>query len=75
MDSMGDSERPAFLKRTVTVAAFAFAMAYLESAVVVYLQRALSITPLTLSPLRDQATLGGLGSIEMGRLEQPIFYF
>ena len=42
-------------------------MAYLESAVVVYLQHALSMTPATLFPLRDQATLGGLGSIELGR--------
>ena len=50
-----------------TVAIYAVAMAYLESAVVVYLQRALSITPSTLIPLRDPATLGGLGSIEVGR--------
>ena len=49
------------------VIAYAFAMAYLESAVVVYLQRALLMTPATLFPLRDQATLGGLGSIEVGR--------
>lgn len=50
-----------------TVVVYAFAMAYLESAVVVYLQRALSMTPSTLFPLRDQATLGGLASIEVGR--------
>lgn len=42
-------------------------MAYLEAAVVVYLQRALTITPQTLFPLQDQATLGGLGMIEVGR--------
>jgi len=67
MDFMGGSQSSAFLKRAFTVGVYAFAMAYLESAVVVYLQRALSITPLTLFPLRDQATLGGLGSIEIGR--------
>lgn len=49
------------------VGAYAFSMAYFESAVVVYLQRALSMTPATLFPLRDQTTLGGLGSIELGR--------
>ena len=55
------------MRRTLAVIAYAFAMAYLESAVVVYLQRALSMTPATLFPLRDQAALGGLGSIEIGR--------
>lgn len=64
---MEKSKRFDFRTLTLTVAAYAFAMAYLESAVVVYLQRALSITPLTLFPLRDQTTLGGLGSIEVGR--------
>lgn len=67
MDFMGDFERSTFLRRATTVAVYALAMAYLESAVVVYLQRALSMTPATLFPLRDQATLGGLGSIEVGR--------
>jgi len=67
MKFMGSSDRSAFLKRALIVVAYAFAMAYLESAVVVYLQRALSITPLTLFPLRDQTTLGGLGAIEVGR--------
>lgn len=57
----------AFMRRVATVAAYAFAMAYLESAVVVYLQRALAMTPATLFPLRDQTTLGGLGSIEGAR--------
>ena len=60
-------ERSRLLRRAVTVGFYAVAMAYLESAVVVYLQRALSITPLTLFPLRDQAILGGLGRIEIGR--------
>lgn len=65
--NMGKTRRLTFLKRALIVSAYAFAMAYLESAVVVYLQRALSMTPATLFPLRDQATLGGLGSIEVGR--------
>lgn len=56
-----------FLQQSLIVASYAFAMAYLESAVVVYLQRALSMTPLTLFPLRDQTSLGGLGTIEVGR--------
>lgn len=64
---MGKTRRLAFLRRTSIMVAFAFAMAYLELAVVVYLQRALSMTPATLFPLRDKATLGGLGSIEVGR--------
>jgi hypothetical protein len=46
---------------------FAVAMAYLESAVVVYLQRALSITPDTLFPLQSQSVVGDLGGIEVGR--------
>ena len=67
MDFMEATERAVFLRRALLVAIYAIAMAYLESAVVVYLQRALSMTPSTLFPLRDQATLGGLGSIEVGR--------
>ncbi len=55
------------MNQVLTVTFYALAMAYLESAVVVYLQRALSMTPSTLFPLRDQATLGGLGAIEVGR--------
>jgi hypothetical protein len=58
---------PTFGKRAMIVAVYALAMAYLESAVVVYLQRALAMTPATLFPLRDQTSLGGLGSIEVGR--------
>ena len=42
-------------------------MAYLEAAVVVYLQRALKIDPHALFPLRDPKSLGGLGAIELGR--------
>ncbi len=61
------SDSAGFLRRAMVVGAYAFSMAYLESAVVVYLQRALSMTPANLFPLRDQTTLGGLGSIEVGR--------
>ncbi len=64
---MSQTRRRTFLKRTVIVVAYAIAMAYLESAVVVYLQHALSMTPATLFPLREQGTLGGLGTIEVGR--------
>lgn len=56
-----------FLRQTFVVVVYAIAMAYLESAVVVYLQRALSMTPATLFPLRAQSVLGSLGSIEAGR--------
>jgi len=62
-----NSERSRFLRRALAVGIYAVAMAYLEAAVVVYLQRALKIEPSTLFPLRDQATLGGLERIELGR--------
>ena len=42
-------------------------MAFLESAVVVYLQRALGIDPRALFPLRDPAVTGDLAFIEVGR--------
>ena len=64
--NMSNTRRLGFMKRTLVVIVYALAMAYLESAVVVYLQRALSMTPATLFPLRDQATLGGLVAIEVG---------
>lgn len=64
---MANSERSRFLHRAIVVAFYALAMAYLEAAVVVYLQRALAITPLSLFPLRNQNSLGGLGTIEIGR--------
>jgi hypothetical protein len=51
----------------VAVVGYAVAMAYLESACVVYLQRALALDPAALFPVRDSATLGGLGAIEVGR--------
>lgn len=49
------------------VIAFGIAMAFLESAVVVYLQRALGIDPLALFPLQDPAGVGDLAAIEVGR--------
>lgn len=49
------------------VIAYAVAMAFLESAVVVYLQRALGIETGALFPLRDPAGVGDLAAIEVGR--------
>lgn len=51
----------------VVVVAFAIAMAFLESAVVVYLQRALDIETGAIFPLRDPAGVGDLAAIEVGR--------
>lgn len=56
-----------FRTTAILVVVFAVAMAYLESAVVVYLQRALSITPDTLFPLQSQSVVGNLAGIEVGR--------
>ena len=64
---MGNPEGTRFLRRALAVGLYAAAMAYLEAVVVVYLQRALTIEPSALFPLRDQASLGGLGTIEVGR--------
>jgi hypothetical protein len=49
------------------VIGFAVAMAYMESAVVVYLQRAIGITPEDLFPLRQSDAVGNLAAIEVGR--------
>jgi hypothetical protein len=49
------------------VVAFAVAMAFLESAVVVYLQRALGIDPRALFPVQDPAVMSDLAAIEVGR--------
>jgi hypothetical protein len=56
-----------FRGRALTVVVFAVAMAYLESAVVVYLQRAQSISPDRLFPLQQPQMLGDLAAIEVGR--------
>ncbi|MGA3056571.1 MAG: hypothetical protein ABSE70_00830 [Candidatus Limnocylindrales bacterium] len=56
-----------FRTLALTVVVFAVAMAYLESACVVYLQRALSISPDQLFPLRGPEAVGDLAAIEVGR--------
>jgi hypothetical protein len=56
-----------FRNAAFTVIVFAVAMAYLESAVVVYLQRALAMTPDQLFPLRRPDVVGDLAAIEVGR--------
>ena len=56
-----------FRTLALTVILFAVAMAYVESACVVYLQRALSITPDQLFPLRGPEVVGDLAAIEVGR--------
>ena len=45
------------------VLVYGVAMAFLESAVVVYLQRALGIDPRALFPLQDPAVTGDLAAI------------
>ncbi len=57
----------AFARAALAVVAYAVAMAYLELACVVYLQRALALEPGLIFPLRDPGALGGLGAIEIGR--------
>jgi hypothetical protein len=42
-------------------------MAFLESAVVVYLQRALGVDPTALFPVQEPAVTGSLAAIEVGR--------
>ncbi len=56
-----------FRARAATVIVFAIAMAYLEAAVVVYLQRAVGMTPADLFPLRRSDAMGNLAAIEVGR--------
>ncbi len=56
-----------FRSAALTVIVFAVAMAFMESAVVIYLQRALAITPDQLFPLRGPEVVGNLTSIEVGR--------
>lgn len=56
-----------FRSAAITVAVFAVAMSFMESAVVVYLQRALAITPDELFPLRSADVVGNLAAIEVGR--------
>ena len=56
-----------FRTRAAVVVAYAVAMAYLESAVVVYLQLAQSISPDKLFPIRGADVVGNLAAIEVGR--------
>ncbi len=56
-----------FRTRALIVAFFAVAMAYLEAAVVVYLQKAIEITPAQLFPLQKPGSMGNLAAIEVGR--------
>jgi hypothetical protein len=56
-----------FPATAAVVITFAVAMAYLESAVVVYLQGALGIDPTALFPVQEPALAGDLALIEVGR--------
>jgi hypothetical protein len=56
-----------FPATAAVVITFAVAMAYLESAVVVYLQGALGIDPTALFPVQEPALVGDLALIEVGR--------
>ncbi len=58
---------PRFSAVAAAVVAYAIAMAFLESAVVVYLQRAVGIDPRALFPVREPALAGDLALIEVGR--------
>jgi len=51
----------------VTVIAYAIAMAYLEGAVVLYLQQALGMTVGVTFPLRPASEMGSLVAVEAGR--------
>lgn len=63
----GSAAPARFRSVAAVVIGYAVAMAFLESAVVVYLQRALGIDPPALFPLRDPAITGDLALIEVGR--------
>jgi hypothetical protein len=56
-----------FRSAALTVVIFAVAMSFVESAAVVYLQRALGINPDELFPLRSADVVGSLAAIEVGR--------
>ena len=62
-----ESRAPRFEATAVVVTVYAVAMAFLESAVVVYLQRALGIDPHALFPVQQPALVGDLALIEVGR--------
>jgi hypothetical protein len=56
-----------FRGRALTVIGFAIAMAYLEAAVVAYLQKAIGITPSQLFPLQKSDAMGDFAAVEVGR--------
>jgi hypothetical protein len=56
-----------FAAAALAVMTFAAAMAYLESAVVVYLQAALGLEPGVIFPLQEPAAVGSFAAIEVGR--------
>ncbi len=56
-----------FVARSFAVVAYALAMGYLESAVVVYLRAALGIDPGSLGPLPQSDMAVDFGAIEVGR--------
>ena len=56
-----------FMAAALAVLAFAAAMAYLESAVVVYLRAALGLEPGVIFPLQEPAAVGSFAAIEVGR--------
>jgi hypothetical protein len=58
---------PRFAAVAAVVIVFAIAMAFLESAVVVYLQRALGMKTGVLFPLQDPGAVGEFAAIEVGR--------
>ena len=62
-----------FRLRALTVVVYAVAMAYVESAAVLYLQRAQSISPDHLFPLQPPQALGNLAAIEVGREAATLF--
>ena len=62
-----ESSGPHFEAIAAVVIVYAVAMAFLESAVVVYLQRALGIDPHALFPAQQPALVGDLALIEVGR--------
>ncbi len=61
------SSRLSFRATAVTVVAYAVAMAYLEAAVVIYLQGALGSQVGAIFPLRPVEETGNLAAIEVGR--------
>jgi hypothetical protein len=66
-DPLGGRPPTDFRAVAAVVLVFAVAMAFLEAAVVVYLQRSLGIDPRALFPIPEPALPGDLAGIEVGR--------